>query len=263
MRLDKLRKSTYNFDRLSFFVKVTTMSIDENEREHAILDAASDLLLRHGYNKTTMSDVADAVGLHRGLIYLQFKSKDGLIAALIIRELNTYADAWSRQLEADPLGGTVASLYRSMLHALKPLPLMTAILTRDEEIFGKYTRKPGNLLTRLPDTGLTRDFLQAMQEVGVVRQDVNITAMALVMDALTPAIMETLAAYREESRSDRGHSSKPSYDELMETISEMLERMLTPEAGINLAAGKAIMLQGLDDARTHFMQTEHQKQEHT
>lgn len=239
------------------------MSIDEKEREQAILDAAAGLLLRHGYNKTTMSDVADAVGLHRGLVYLQFKSKDELVEALIIRELNTYAEAWSRQLEADPLGGTVASLYRSMLHALKPLPLTTAILTRDEEIFGKYTRKPGNLLTRLPNNGLTRDFLQAMQEVGVVRRDVNITAMALVMDALTPAIMETLAAYKEESRSDRAHASKPSYDELMETISEMLERMLTPEAGINLAAGKAIMLRGLDAARAHFIQMEQQKKENS
>lgn len=48
------------------------MSIDEQEREQAILDAAAQLLLRHGYNKTTMSDVATAVNLNRALIYLYF-----------------------------------------------------------------------------------------------------------------------------------------------------------------------------------------------
>ena len=42
------------------------MGIDEKERERAILDVTAQLLLRHGYNKVTMSDVADAVvGFHR------------------------------------------------------------------------------------------------------------------------------------------------------------------------------------------------------
>ena len=38
------------------------MGIDEKARERAILDVTAELLLRHGYNKVTMSDVADAVG---------------------------------------------------------------------------------------------------------------------------------------------------------------------------------------------------------
>jgi hypothetical protein len=46
------------------------MGIDEKERERAILDVTAQLLLRHGYNKVTMSDVADAVGLNRRLVYL-------------------------------------------------------------------------------------------------------------------------------------------------------------------------------------------------
>ena len=55
------------------------MGIDEKERERAILDVTAELLLRHGYNKVTMSDVADAVGLNRRLVYLLFPSKDALI----------------------------------------------------------------------------------------------------------------------------------------------------------------------------------------
>jgi Bacterial regulatory proteins, tetR family len=37
------------------------MGIDEKERERAILDVTAELLLRHGYSKVTMSDVADAM----------------------------------------------------------------------------------------------------------------------------------------------------------------------------------------------------------
>ncbi len=102
------------------------MGIDEKERERAILDVTAELLLRHGYNKVTMSDVADAVGLNRRLVYLLFPSKDALIKALLLRELNIYAEVWNRYLDSDPLGGTVASVYRGLLAALKQLLLMTA-----------------------------------------------------------------------------------------------------------------------------------------
>lgn len=240
------------------------MSIDEKEREQTILDAAAKLLLRHGYNKTTMSDVADAVDLNRALIYLHFKSKDELLEALIVRELGKYGEMWSHSLAADPLGGSVASIYRSMLPALKQLPLMAAILTRDEQTFGKYLRKPGNLFAYLSTTITTRDALQAMQELGVVRQDVNIAAMAFILDALTPSILETLSSHREEPCGDSERLGKPCYEELMETITEMLERMLTPAEGANLEAGKAALLQGLDNARARFTEEwEQQKKGNT
>ena len=38
----------------------------------------------------------------------------------------------------------------------------------------------------------------------------------------------------------------------METMTEMLERMLTPESGANLQAGKAALLQGVENARAYF-----------
>jgi len=228
------------------------MSIDEKEREQKILDAAAKLLLRHGYNKTTMSDVADAVGLNRALIYPHFKSKDELVEALIVRELEKYGALWSQTLKADPQGGSIASIYRGMVPVLKQLPLMAAILTRDEEIFGKYLRKPGNLFTSLVPPISTRDALQAMQELGVVRQGVNIAAMAFILDALTPAILETLSMSREEPSGGSDRLGKPSYEDLMETMTEMLERMLTPESDVNLEAGKAALLQGVESARAHF-----------
>ncbi len=107
------------------------MGVDEQARERAILDVTAQLLLRHGYNKVTMSDVADAVGLNRRLVYLLFPSKDALIKALLFRELNLYAKVWNRYLESDPLGGTLASVYRGLLVVLKQFPLMTAMYTRD------------------------------------------------------------------------------------------------------------------------------------
>lgn len=235
------------------------MGIDEQEREQTILDAAAQLLLRHGYNKTTMSDIANAVDLNRALIYPHFKSKDELVAALIIRELERYADMWSQAIKADPLGGSIASLYRGMVPVLKQLPLMTAMLARDEQTFGKYLRKPGNILASLSTPITTRDFLQTMQEIGAVRQDVNIAAMALIIDTLTPATLEALSPHRKEPSGDSAHPGKPSFEEVMETVAEMLERMLTPESGAHLEAGKAALLQGVESAQARLAEVRAQQ----
>src|SRR5215469_1669496 len=172
------------------------MGVDEQERERAIFDVTTELLLRHGYNKVTMSDVADAVGLNRRLVYLLFPSKDALIEALLLREMNTYVNIWSRSLDSDPLGGSVASVYRSLLVVIEQLPLMTAMYTRDEQTFGKYLSRPGSFFTSWPpDPGPTREYLQTMQEIGVVRQDINTRAMAFILDALTPSILAALSSH--------------------------------------------------------------------
>jgi|SRR5215472_3690698 len=220
------------------------MSVDEQAREQMILDVAASLIIRHGYNKTTMSDVAKAVGLHRGLVYLHFKSKEALLEALIAREMRNYGEIWIKHLEADPKGGTVASTYRSMLYALGRAPFLAAITTRDEGTFGTYLRKPDNLFKDLPATSMTRGFLQAMQEAGVVRQQVNIAAMAFILDTLSYSLLEPRPVGTRE------HT--PSYEEVMETIAEMVDRMLTPEDGGDLEAGKAVLRQLAEDARAHF-----------
>src|SRR5215472_11458548 len=233
------------------------MKIDEKERERAILDVTAQLLLRHGYNKVTMSDVADAVGLNRRLVYLLFPSKDALIKALLFRELNIYVEAWNRYLDRDPLGGTVASVYRGLLAALKQLPLMTAMYTRDEQTFGKYLSRPGNFFgTFPPDPGPTREYLQAMQEVGAVRQDINTRAVAFILDALTPSILAALSSQPRASLDDSTGTDQPSFDELVETVGELCDRMLTPAEGANLEAGKAIMRRNIAAVQAQFTEAD-------
>jgi AcrR family transcriptional regulator len=235
------------------------MGIDEKERERAILDATAQLLLRHGYNKVTMSDVADAVGLNRRLVYMLFPSKDALIHALLLRELNSYAEVWNRYLERDPLGGTVASVYRGLLAALKQLPLMAAIYRRDAQTFGKYLYRPGSFFASWPpDPGPTREYLQAMQEIGVIRQDINASAMAFILDALTPSILAALSSDRSASLDDSTRPDQPSFDELVETVAELCERLLTSKAGANLEAGKALMRRKIAEAQAQLTERNNQ-----
>ena len=91
--------------------------------------------------KLRLGDVADAIGLNFVCeCTRRFKLKEDSLQALIKREMVKYGELWFDHLMADPQGGTVASIYRSIAYALKNNPFIAAIVTRDEGTFGKYLR---------------------------------------------------------------------------------------------------------------------------
>ncbi|MDR1513174.1 MAG: TetR/AcrR family transcriptional regulator, partial [Propionibacteriaceae bacterium] len=51
----------------------------------AILDAATELFTRKGYEATTVDDVLEAVGMGKGTFYHYFKSKDEVLEAVVDR----------------------------------------------------------------------------------------------------------------------------------------------------------------------------------
>lgn len=67
----------------------------------AILDAAEDLLARYGYKRMTMDDLAHAVGLSKGALYLRFKSKEDVALSMIDR-INTRVQRQLEQLLEQP-----------------------------------------------------------------------------------------------------------------------------------------------------------------
>ncbi len=235
------------------------MAINEKERQQAILDVTAELLLRHGYNKVTVSDVADAAGINRRLVYLLFPSKDALIKALLLRELNTYVEAWIRYLDRDPLGGTLASVFRGLLAVLRQMPLMAAMYTRDVHTFGKYLSRPGSFFASWPpDPGPTREVLQAMKDEGIVSQDIDPRAMAFILDALAPSIIAALSSHMKAPLAAANRPDQPSFDELVETVAGLCDCLLTPQAGANLEAGKAMMRRKIAEAQAHFIERSNQ-----
>ena len=220
------------------------MTIDPKAREQVILDAAASLIIHYGYDKTTISDVADAVGLNRALVYAYFKSKDNLLEALIMREMQKYGQVWIERIESDPQGGTFGSIHRSIAYALKRTPFMAAIVTRNEGTFGKYLRKPGNIFEAMQTPSMTRDLLQAMQDVGAIRQGVDIAAMAYIIDSIAHAMVS--------GRNIANSEDLPPYDVLLETAAEMFDRMLTPGDGGNIEAGKNVLRQLAAAAKANF-----------
>lgn len=211
------------------------------EREQRILDAAAELIIHYGYDKTSVSEIADAAGISKGAIYLHFSSKEELFEALLYREVVNYSESWFARIEADPQGGTIGGIYKAVLYAINHSPFMSAIVKQDPRIFGNYLRKPKNLFTAMESPALRTEFLQAMQTVGAIRPDVDPQVMSHIMDMLSYGLVGVNAFKRAETI--------PPFDDLMVAIAEMLDRMLTPSTGNPGAAGKAVIRQLAATAR--------------
>lgn len=227
---------------------MTNSKSDNEIREQRILSAAAVLIMRQGYDKTTMSDVADEAGVSRGVVYLHFDGKEILFEALIQREVLQYMQIWLAHIEADPRGGTIGGIYRAVLYAINSRPLMAAMMKRDRRIVGSYLRKPGNMFASMQSSAVSVDFLRALQEAGAVRQDVDPLLMSHIMDIISYGLI-TAGEFRQPDE-------LPPYETVMETLADMLDRLLTPEDGGDSEAGKAVIRQLAAVARQQF---EHMK----
>lgn len=217
---------------------------DNPEREAHILNAACDLIIHYGYDKTTVSDIARQAGVSKGTIYLHFDSKEALFEALLFRELNNYTGAWLAYIEALPDGGTIGALYRAALHAFKSSPLMAAMLRRDQRVLGSYLRKPNNIFVSMQSGTLRADTLRALQAVGAIRPDVNATVMAHIMD---------LFSYGLVSIDDfKPPDQIPPLEDVVEMMGRLMDTFLVPPDGGNQEAGKAIIEQAITAAKQFF-----------
>src|SRR5512138_3129268 len=122
---------------------------DPTRRQEQILDAAAAVIIRLGYDKTTMSDIAEEAGASRRTVYLYFDGKEELFEALLYHEYLQYAQTWLAQIEADPRGGTIGGFYRATFHAVNRHPLIAAMLRRDSRVVGNYLHKRDNLFTQM------------------------------------------------------------------------------------------------------------------
>jgi AcrR family transcriptional regulator len=206
---------------------------DHDEREAQILRAAAAVIIRQGYDKTTMNDIADEAGVSRGTVYLSFKGKEELFEALLYWEWTQYALTWLEALESDPRGGTIGGYYRAVFRALGSRPLMASIMRRDRRVIGNYLRKPDNLFAWMESGSITVDFIRALQAAGAVRQDLD--------PEVTAHLLETLSYGQLTIGDFKPPDQFPPFPVVMEALANMMDRWLLPEDGGNSEAGKEAM----------------------
>lgn len=225
-------------------------------RETRILDAAADLFVHYGYDKTTVDDIARDAGVSKGAIYLHFKGKDALFEGLLIRELLTFGEQWLAHLEGDPNGGTIGGMYKAMLYALNDNPFMAAIFKQDRQVFGTYLRKPGNFFRTVSEQQADEGaapryiFVKLMQEAGAMHGDLDPAIVAHIMDMLAYG----LVAIEEIKPANQ----IPPVEKVIEGIAFIMDRALTIE-GSDPEIGKHIVRELAENGRRQYAALQQQK----
>src|SRR5258707_847141 len=101
---------------------------ERRQREERILDAAAALLIRWGYRKTTIDDVAREAGVGKGTIYLHWPDKNRLFNAAIGRASRQASADMMRRVAADPDGGLFHRVWTHGMLAVFANPLMSALM---------------------------------------------------------------------------------------------------------------------------------------
>ncbi|MFG1612471.1 helix-turn-helix domain-containing protein [Nonomuraea wenchangensis] len=136
------------------------------ERAHRILDAAAELILRWGYDKTTIDDVARRAGVAKGTIYLHWRTRDQLFAALLRRErVHLFAGIRANA------PATLPELFGGLVRETLNRPLLRAVLLGDDEVLGKLTRMKRTSGTSLELGGPFDAYIARMIEHGAVRAE--------------------------------------------------------------------------------------------
>lgn len=208
---------------------------DNDEREAQILRAATAVIIRQGYNKTTMSDIADEAGVSRGTVYLSFKGKEELFDALLYWEWMQYSQLLLEALESDPHGGTIGGFYRALFRAVSSRPLMASLLRRDRRMLGTYLHKPNTLVDQMESAVSATYLIKALQVVGAVRQDLDPEVTAHLLETLSYGQL-TIADFKPSAR-------LPPFPVAMDALADLLDHWLLPEDGGNNEQGKQIFRQ--------------------
>jgi AcrR family transcriptional regulator len=136
-------------------------------RKEEIIRRAEELFAEHGYAQTRMTDIAEAAGVTKGLLYWYFENKEALVAEILVDLREQLRDAQRDATDGleDPLArvyvGTVATV-DFVLRRWHLFQVNIPQTARLQEVFS------ASALVHASDTAET---LRAGQALGQVRKD--------------------------------------------------------------------------------------------
>jgi AcrR family transcriptional regulator len=145
-------------------------------RAERILDAAGELLLRLGYRRVTIDDVAARAGIGKGTIYLHWSSREALFRAVLLRESTVLTDELIDALRADPALVRPHALARLQFAVVMRRPLLRAMFVSDLETLGSLARAFDPDLQAARQRAVDQ-FLRLLREHDLVRTDLSLAEL--------------------------------------------------------------------------------------
>ncbi|OBB95716.1 TetR/AcrR family transcriptional regulator [Mycobacterium sp. 852002-40037_SCH5390672] len=144
--------------------------IDRAAKAARILDAAQELLLRDGYDATTMAAIARAAGVASNAVYWYFPGKDDLMAAVL-----------ERRLEQAAIRADVESDQPLLVRAMSALAELDAvsILTSTVHERAKHSPAVASVHQAFHDI-LSERVTEGLKSAGMSDDDAQMAAAAVI-----------------------------------------------------------------------------------
>jgi AcrR family transcriptional regulator len=157
----------------------------QQERAERILDAAAELVLRWGYKRVTIEEVAKRAAIGKGTIYLHWKTREALFMAVIARELVTFHGQAIAAIRDDPAEILIHRMMRGTCLRLQRFPLLHALFTRDTEVLGDLINDGSVELLRRRKSAFFQEYCGELRTHGLLRADMPLDAQLYAINAAT------------------------------------------------------------------------------
>lgn len=211
-----------------------------DERRERVLDAAQKLFLKFGYDKTTVSDIAEEAAVSKGAIYLHFHSKEALMEALVFREGGRIQTEIMALMASDPNGASLFNIYRYSLVALSKNELMRAFYSRRKQVFGDLLKRLEPKIADAESRSLSVEFVRQYQAAGLIRPELDPAAVAFLFMVMRYGFL-TIDEVIPRDQS-------PPLEVMGHLMAEVLQRGLAPEGGGDIETGKQLFAKLVDAA---------------
>jgi AcrR family transcriptional regulator len=211
------------------------------ERATKILDTAADLLLRHGYRRVTIDDVAAGANIGKGTVYLHWTTREQLFTAVFEREVLYAIDELRQAIRRDPQVCLLHGFARSYFLAIVNRPLLRGFLLADPELLGKLTTSRAASRDDR-HIGMSRAYLQLLAKHGLLRDDLDIDEIRYAYQATFEGFLRAEGTAPPDGLNQRA-------DLLARTIQRAFEtEPTTPDATLrDLATATTTLLTDLID----------------
>lgn len=156
-------------------------------RRRQILDAARACFVRNGFHATSMQDILKEAGLSSGALYLYFRGKHDIVAAIAAEALAAIASAFDAGLTTDPLP-PIEEVVSRMLTTIEHLEATQSVVSIAIQVWGEAIRSP-SLREHLTDAihgvlQVVTRLVAVYQNDGVISRDVPADSVARVLVGL-------------------------------------------------------------------------------
>jgi AcrR family transcriptional regulator len=200
---------------------------EREERRHAIVDAAEAVFFSSGWEDATMDAVAERAELAKATLYLYFKSKEELYAAVLLRGSRIMYDMFRDAATAHERGiDRVEAIGRAYIRFAHEHPdyfhamMHFGARPRDIVEMGECERECEEVGQQT--IGAVAGAVQSGIDDGTIRSDLDPVQTAIILWAQTTGMLQILSVKGEHL--DSVHRLSP--DDLMQSYFAFVERAL-------------------------------------